>query len=944
MSGPGLVERDEQLLRLDRVLADCVTQRGQAVLVEAPLGCGKTELLRVLAERAEGRGFRTLSVACSPAERTVPFGLVHQLFTHTAWPEGPDAPRRAQLLRELAAAAPDPAVAPPPGPEPAEIVRTYRELTQVLARLAAEEPVLICVDDLRHADQPSVGCLLHLLRWLGSARRIALVLTDEPALRPPGLRRLAELSGLPHLRRLSLAPLSEAATRHLTAERLGPQAARRLGRDVHVTAGGNPSLLSALIEDHRRAGRGPRPDGYGMALVNLLHRAEPHLARVVRALAVLGDEAAPEEVGRLAGCGTATANQTVSALDAAGLLVGRRFRHPVARTAVLDDLGPVDRGELHRRAADLLHERGAPAQRVAPHLVAADHVHAPWTTDVLSEAAGHAWIDDDLHLAADCLRLAHRSCADEPARATLRARLARTEWQIDPALATRHFAPLAEAVTARRLRPADAVVLVKHLLWHGRGEQAADLLDVLRARTRTPGEPGPVAARVPGATAHGLRGLEAWLAWHHPPLAGDRRGIAPPADRRRDLVTPDADPLLNAIAVLTDALLRNRAHKAADRAEQVLRDLPLHRRSPWADDAVLLALDVLLLSDRLNSAMGWCDWLSPGAEIEGTPTLRACLTAARAHAALRLGAPADAVRDARAALTLLPPKSWGVAVGLPLGTLILAHTRLGEFDEAAKQLTRPVPESLFRSSYGTAYLYARGHYHLATDHGHAALADFLTCGELLCEGGLDDVGLLPWRTDAAEAWLRLGNRSQARRLAHEQLRRPGPGVSRTRGPALRVLAAVSPAGRRLPLLGEAIDLAESADDRYEQAKVLAELSRAHHTGKNKRRARLLLRQALHLTSTCGMRQLEQELLAVSAEFGGTGPMADAADGIASLTSSERRVAALAVLGHTNREIAARLYITPSTVEQHLTRVYRKLKIRHRGELPAELWTGLRKTG
>ncbi|MFE2022825.1 helix-turn-helix transcriptional regulator [Streptomyces sp. NPDC059499] len=73
-------------------------------------------------------------------------------------------------------------------------------------------------------------------------------------------------------------------------------------------------------------------------------------------------------------------------------------------------------------------------------------------------------------------------------------------------------------------------------------------------------------------------------------------------------------------------------------------------------------------------------------------------------------------------------------------------------------------------------------------------------------------------------------------------------------------------------------------------------------------------------------------------------MADGLEGIASLTDSERRVASLAVLGYTNREIAVKLYVTASTVEQHLTRVYRKLKIRRRKDLPADLWANLRKTG
>jgi DNA-binding NarL/FixJ family response regulator len=64
------------------------------------------------------------------------------------------------------------------------------------------------------------------------------------------------------------------------------------------------------------------------------------------------------------------------------------------------------------------------------------------------------------------------------------------------------------------------------------------------------------------------------------------------------------------------------------------------------------------------------------------------------------------------------------------------------------------------------------------------------------------------------------------------------------------------------------------------------------------------------------------------------PAAD--DGPNILSEAEWRVAELASSGHTNREIATKLYITVSTVEQHLTRVYRKLEVRNRKDLPASL--------
>jgi DNA-binding NarL/FixJ family response regulator len=62
------------------------------------------------------------------------------------------------------------------------------------------------------------------------------------------------------------------------------------------------------------------------------------------------------------------------------------------------------------------------------------------------------------------------------------------------------------------------------------------------------------------------------------------------------------------------------------------------------------------------------------------------------------------------------------------------------------------------------------------------------------------------------------------------------------------------------------------------------------------------------------------------------PRASALKGVAALTASERRVADLAAEGQTNKDIAQLLYVTPKTVEVHLSNTYRKLGIRSRREL------------
>jgi DNA-binding CsgD family transcriptional regulator len=82
---------------------------------------------------------------------------------------------------------------------------------------------------------------------------------------------------------------------------------------------------------------------------------------------------------------------------------------------------------------------------------------------------------------------------------------------------------------------------------------------------------------------------------------------------------------------------------------------------------------------------------------------------------------------------------------------------------------------------------------------------------------------------------------------------------------------------------------------------------------------------------------ESALVMIKAAEAGTGSTSEPGSAaVTILSEAERRVAALASRGYTNRDIAARLYLTVSTVEQHLTRAYRKLQVSRRRDLPTEL--------
>jgi DNA-binding CsgD family transcriptional regulator len=295
---------------------------------------------------------------------------------------------------------------------------------------------------------------------------------------------------------------------------------------------------------------------------------------------------------------------------------------------------------------------------------------------------------------------------------------------------------------------------------------------------------------------------------------------------------------------------------------------------------------------------------------------------------------AAAERSARSAMALISARGWGVVIGMPLAAALLATTALGRYEEAASYLSLLVPEAMFRTPFGLHYLHARGRHYLAVGRIQAALGDFQACGDLMVKWGLDLPTLVPWRTDAARALLALGKIDQARDLANEQLARLSPGHSRTRGLALRILAATGAPHERPALLAAAMDALQAYGDRFELALTAAELSSAHHELGDDGAARVLAGRARRLAAECGIEppgNLPPELAqvmrgALASDLTDAGALAE------ELSDAERRVAWLAARGHKNRQIADQLSITVSTVEQHLTRAYRKLKIGRRADL------------
>ncbi|MGZ2361625.1 AAA family ATPase [Streptomyces sp. 372A] len=906
-----LVERERQLAELAGLLEECLHGTGSVVVLRGPVAVGKTELLHTLAEQVAGDRVRVLAAAASPVERHLSFGLLSQLM-HGA---DPAYARRAEAVmrggvREEGEVGP----------------QVLEEMSRVFLDMSAGEPLLIEVDDVCHADMDSLQCLLFLARRLRRSR-IMLLLSDQDrsGIRHPDFR--TELSRHPYCTQIRLAPLTHDGVAALLAHDLDAHVAHSLAPAAFALSGGNPLLVRALAEDWeastRSAGKEPPTgpvvgDRFAERVVSCLHRLEPDALDVARAVAVVGEATRPELVARLSGVGAIETRALVDLLDESGLLHQGRYRHHAAQDAVLRDFGAPARIAWHRRAAALLHAEGGRSTSIAHQLIAAGEAEQPWAAAVLRESAASATASGQIDFALDCLELAHSLADDEQQRAVSRAVLAETEWRVDPAGAVRHLGALTDASRRGLLTGRQPVAVVEYLLWHGRVDEAAAALDRL-------------AATASGPEAVELDAVRACLELCYP--AQRRRtgpGAVPPPRPE-----PRADGPASLVATALAAVRGDVAVSSDHLGQGLHTDAPLTR--------IALGLLALARPERLSTVAPWClPMLADAAGREG-PRWGRLFTAARADAALLRGDLAAAGWFASAALDETSRSSWGVLAGAPLACLLITAVETGRYEDAAGYLNMPTPGALLETPFGLRYLRARGQYHLAVGRPYAALSDFRTCGRLVTEWWDDGPRQLPWRVDAAQALVRLERRDEARVLLEEQLDGLPVDDERTLGRALRQLAATLEPHERPSLLNDSVDALQAAGDRLELAHALADLGGAFAANGDSRRARPALRRAWRAAQECHAerlaRSLQPGLAGTSSSRASSGGPHLRGDLAAELSAAERRVGGLAAQGHSNRQIAQRLCITVSTVEQHLTQVYRKLRVKNRTDLPVLLDAG-----
>jgi DNA-binding CsgD family transcriptional regulator len=924
--GEGLLEREHELAVLDE-LTQRVRAGGSAVaLVEGPPGIGKSQLLSAAQAGAREAGLRVLAARGSELERGLGFGVVRQLFEPVLGePDGRD-----RWLSDSALAAArvfDPAgVGTPFGDVGFSVLYGLSWLT---ANIAGDGPMLLAIDDLQWCDRASLRFLAYLSGRLESlgVLVVATIRRGEPDV---DLRLLGEIERNASVVSIRPRELSQLAVSELVRQRLGADGAPSFIAACHGATGGNPLLVLEVLKTMRTEGVRPDAEHVGVvrdiggravspAVLLRLARLPADAVAVARAVAVLGDGAELPATAALAGLDEDRVAKATRSLVGAEILSAEAplgFVHPLVRDAVNLELAPAERALAHERAGRVLVALGAAPERVAAHLLLVPCRSDRSVVSVLSEAARAAASRGDPEIAMAYLRRALAEPPDPEQAAPLLVQLGIAEALSDEKVAAaEHLRAGLEGVTDPEERAAIAEVLAQVVLFSAPAAQAAavaragfeelpdDLADVRFRLEALELFTVSVGARIPDAAAR----LQA--------CRGGLRGDGPGA---------------RMLAAVVAADWAQRGGSAAECCQLALAALA---------DGVLIAADPALMPGVAGIVLEFADRDEVLAVLEARIAEAHRRGSLMALGSVRIGQAAawlarGELSEAESALERanLATGPTGIAPAHSVaGTAYLAEVLIerGQLVRA-RELLDAHPSSAPGSDTHSLYRRTEVRLLLAERRWTDALQAADEYAETLRDG-IVNPAWAPWRSLRALALAGLDRVPEGIALLEDELALARSwGAPRALGRAHRLVGTFGRA-QDVTALREAVEITEGSPARLEHAKSLVALGSALRLDRKRSQAREPLRQGLDLAVRCGATPLAEHARTELYAAGGR-PKRDSLTGPESLTPSERRVAELAADGQGNREIAQALYVTPRTVEFHLTSVYRKLGISARGGL------------
>lgn len=910
---------------------DAFVDNGQgALLISGELGAGKTVLWEQGVARAGRLATRVLAARPIATEAALGYTALADLLDDAGSDpliEQLPAPQRralrVALLREDAGT----------DPPPARTVATA--MLGVLRAIAASGPLLLAIDDIAYLDQPSARVLSFALRRIGEApvRVLATVRTDDLGDAPP---LVTDSLGRDRVALLRPRPLRKVDVRALLADRLPARPAPALVNRVWAMSGGNPYLALELgralaQDDGGRAGGADPP--VPLTLRRLVRGRLAALAPPVRAALLVAALAptAPLEViiEALATDDARTRLEHAAAAGVVHLHTGRVvFTQPLLRSVVIDETPPADRRAAHRRlarhaptsierAVHLAHSRVRPDQALAAQLdAAAAQADAKGLPDAAAELA-------DLAVAAT-----PRNRADaRPARLLAAAGYRFAAGDADTASATVRTLVAEVPAGPVRARALDRLAVYQRY----RGEPLDRWQATLRqALAEAPADDPALLLRL----HYGL-GVAAMNS-------GDVRSAAAHVGPVVELAQRCADPLARAMAAAAQLLVAFtsgegvRAQLLSKALSSVDGESRLEPESrPGYTAAVVLALAGHLDKARAVLVRDYAEAADRGDEA-ALPLLLWPLILVETWSG-------EWTRAQRLAAHAIEAASLSdVDVGVAFASAVRSHLYAGQ-GEVAQALADAATAQEVGARIGVILpriLGAWGGGLAALSAGDARAAHELL-GPLADEAGatgMPEPGLALFVTDDVEARVRLGDLDSARTLLDMFTDRAELlGRDRARAAAGRarglLLAAAGRPGDAVAELDRAARIGANLGLPLEYARTLLVASEVHRRARDGRQARQRLSQARSILADLGARQWLAACDGQLSRYEAVRRVEPSGDG---LTPTERRVAELAALGRTTKEIADAIFASPRTVETHLHRVYRKLGVRSRVELTRRL--------
>ena len=946
MAGSGrdpLVEREAELSALAAAVDDAACGEGRLVVIEGPAGIGKTRLLRSVRERAEDEtGRRVLLARGTEFESHIAFGVVRQLLDPLVlgMSEGGREDLftgAAELARNVLSTGPTHEVA-----LGADLYSKINGLFWLVSTLARDRSLALVVDDVQWADEPSLEFLTFIARRI-DALPVLLAVATRPVREAPG-RLPAALVTEPGAVVLRPAPLSRASVEILVRGAAGAEAEADFAAACLEVTRGNPFLLSELLREVEARRISPTADaarrigsltpGGVSAAIRLRLAGMPEGARpLAEAIAVLGDGAPPASAARLAELDQTSVGAAEAALVNAGILEEREglsFTHPLVRTTVLHGISPTERARLHATAVDLLAERGAEPEELASHLLHVDPAADEATVRSLRAAAARAEVLGAPATAAAYLK---RALAEPPSgelRCVVLTELGTAEARAGLAEAIPHLRAAVAGAGGPTARARAALELARALKFGGDAVRAVDVLEALKPDLN--------------ALEPDLRDL---VELEHIGLAyiseGARKRLA---GRIATLREPRGEPrtpleafVLAGLAFDTAADGRQPATAAAELAARAVTGDLIPVDLMDGGYGMLIASVATMWSDRLDDAGRINARLLEEGRRRGSVVVRTAAASMQSLVNWRRGRIPEAEADCSLALEL-SEEAAGTAALTTAACAIKALVALTRGADHG-QLSRIETDVLDRRADPDALpyhlvLHARGLVRVARGELEAGIADLLECGHLSLSWGSGNPSTVPWRSDAALALIRAGDREYARRLAEEELDLARNfGANRATGLALRAMAHVAADESTLGTMEQAVETLSNSPATLDLAVALLDLATLQRRAKKRSETRESAIRAQELAMSCGAtalaRRAREEAVAAGAR-----PRRVALRGVDALTPSELRVAQRAGEGQTNREIAEDLFVTVKTVEMHLANCYGKLGIRSRTQLPEAL--------